>query len=461
MSTTADTAPDEALELEFSDRPVPPDQRMRRMPLTMAWWSVCSAMFYLVVSATLALAYGSVNAIIGLVLSVAAYAAVNAVLVRHAIRTGLSVSLFSRILLGRTGAAIATLIFFATAIYYAVFEGSVIALALHSYAGIGYPLAALIVVIYSVVLIFGSIQNWLDKLNGVLLPFYLIGLLAAVVLAVAEYGYSDAWLNLGPEGGARPGGWWDCFVAFMGVWILMMFTYDYARFGRAEDADYHARVNFGAPFYLVAFLLNGLVGIFLAASLPTEGGVTEVSVVLALIQLMGLAGLGFVWISQTRINTANYYLAAVNMESFAQTVFRLKLPKVFWACVVGAICYVLMLADVFAYILQALAYQGIFVVAWVGIALVHILTEGKAGAAQDRVSFRLRDTRAVNPAGLGAWLLGAASGLALHFADGGMATFSAPVTFVTAAAAYAVLKHRDARAETGPDGSFAGRRIDG
>lgn len=67
-------------------------------------------MFYLVVSATLALAYGSVNAIIGLVLSVIAYAAVNAVLVRHAIRTGLSVSLFSRILLGRTGAAIATLI---------------------------------------------------------------------------------------------------------------------------------------------------------------------------------------------------------------------------------------------------------------------------------------------------------------------------------------------------------------
>ncbi|SEH89348.1 purine-cytosine permease family protein [Paracoccus alkenifer] len=461
MSTTADAAPDEALELEFSDRPVPQDQRMRRMPLTMAWWSVCSAMFYLVVSATLALAYGSVNAIIGLVLSVAAYAAINAVLVRHAIRTGLSVSLFSRILLGRTGAAIATLIFFATAIYYAVFEGSVIALALQSYAGIGYPLAALIVVVYSVVLIFGSIQNWLDKLNGVLLPFYLIGLLAAVVLAVAEYGYSDAWLNLGPEGGAKPGGWWDCFVAFMGVWILMMFTYDYARFGRSEDADYHARVNFGAPFYLVAFLLNGLVGIFLAASLPTEGGVTEVSVVLALIQLMGLAGLGFVWISQTRINTANYYLAAVNMESFALTVFRLKLPKVFWACVVGAICYVLMLADVFAYILQALAYQGIFVVAWVGIALVHILTEGKAGAAQDRVSFRLRDTRAVNPAGLGAWLLAAASGLALHFADGALASFSAPVTFVAAAAAYAVLKQRDARPEPTPDGSFAGRRLDG
>lgn len=455
MAETLQSA-SEAQELEFSDRPVPADQRMGRLPLTMAWWSVCSAMFYLVVSATLALAYGSVNAIIGLVLSVAVYAAVNAVLVRHAVRTGLSVSLFSRILLGRTGAAIATLIFFATAIYYAVFEGSVIALAIQSQSGLAYPLAALVVVVYSVLLIFGSIQNWLDKLNGLLLPFYLIGLLAAVGLAVAEYGYSDAWLNLGPQGGAPATGWWDCFVAFMGIWILMMFTYDYARFGKPEDAAYHAAVNFGAPFYLVAFLLNGLAGIFLAASLPTEGGVTEVSVVLALIQLMGLAGLAFVWISQTRINTANYYLAAVNMESFAQTVFQLKLPKIFWACVVGVICYLLMLADVFAYILQALAYQGIFVVAWVGIALVHILTEGKAGAAHDRVSFRLRDTPAINPAGLGAWLLAAGIGLALHFAGGGMATFSAPATFVAAAAAYAVLNHRFPQSALTAEGRIGG-----
>ena len=437
MAGNISNTADESQGLEFSDQPVPPDQRMARMPLTMAWWSVCSAMFYLVVAATLALAYGSVNAIIGMVLSVIAFAAVNAVLSRHAIRTGLSVSLFSRILLGRTGAAVATLIFFATAIYYAVFEGSVIALALNNYTGLSYGVAALIVVIYSVVLIFGSIQNWLDKFNGVLLPFYLLGLLAAVVLAVTTYGYSDAWLKLGPEGGAPANGWWYCFTAYMGVWILMMFTYDFARFGSKEDADYHSKINFGAPFYLVTFLLNGLVGIFLAASLPTEGGVTEVSVVFALIQLMGFAGLLFVWISQTRINTANYYLAAVNMESFAETVFRLKLPKIVWACVVGAITYVLMLADVFAYILQALAYQGIFVVAWVAIALAHILKS--AGSDSETGQDTLNHAAAVNPAGLVAWLFAAFVGLVLHFAGATAAAFSAPATFAVAAIAYLVL----------------------
>ncbi|SIS99503.1 purine-cytosine permease family protein [Paracoccus saliphilus] len=438
MAGTINNTMDEQTQgLEFSDQPVPPDQRMARMPLTMAWWSVCSAMFYLVVAATLALAYGSVNAIIGMVLSVIAFSAVNAVLSRHSIRTGLSVSLFSRILLGRTGAALATLIFFATAIYYAVFEGSVIALALNSYTGLSYSLAALIVVIYSVVLIFGSIQNWLDKFNGVLLPFYLLGLLAAVVLAISTHGYSDAWLKLGPEGGAPANGWWNCFTAYMGVWILMMFTYDFARFGKKEDADYHGNINFGAPFYLVTFLLNGLVGIFLAASLPTEGGVTEISVVLALIHLMGLAGLIFVWISQTRINTANYYLAAVNMESFAETVFHLKLPKIVWACVVGVVTYLLMLADVFAYILQALAYQGIFVVAWVAIAMTHILKFDKLADNLDRSA--LEHAVAVNPAGLGAWLFAALVGLVLHFSGDTAAAYSAPATFVVGAIAYAVL----------------------
>lgn len=447
MAGSIDSTADNGAELAFAYRPVPFDKRIGRMPLTMAWWSVCSAMFYLFVSASLALAYGSWNAIIGMALAVASYAAVNAILVRHSIRTGLSVSLFSRILLGKTGAAIATLIFFATAIYYAVFEGSVIAVALQEYAGITYPVAAALVVVYSVALIFGSIQNWLDKFNGILLPFYAIGIAAAVGLTIARYGYSDAWLQLGPNGGAASvSGIWGCFVAYMGVWVLMMYTYDYARFGKVEDADYHAKINFGAPFYSVTFFLNGLVGIFLAASLPNDGAVTELSVVFALIEVMGLGGLLFVWISQTRINTANYYLAAVNMESFAQTAFRLRAPKVVWACVVGAITYVLMMADIFSYILQALAWQGIFVVAWVAIALVHIVTEGADGVEHDRIHARLSETPAIRMAGTGAWVIGAGVGLALHFAGGTLASWSAPATFVVAALAYALMARQSAPA---------------
>ena len=114
-------------EVDSSVSSVPSHARMGRLSLSMAWWAVCSAMFYIVVGASLALAYGARNAIFGMLLSVLCYGLINAVISRYAMRTGLSVALFSRVLFGSLGASLATLIFFSTAIYYAVFEGSVIA----------------------------------------------------------------------------------------------------------------------------------------------------------------------------------------------------------------------------------------------------------------------------------------------------------------------------------------------
>ena len=420
-------------EVDSSVSSVPSHARMGRLSLSMAWWAVCSAMFYIVVGASLALAYGARNAIFGMLLSVLCYGLINAVISRYAMRTGLSVALFSRVLFGSLGASLATLIFFSTAIYYAVFEGSVIAVALnHLYPEVSYSLAALLVVLYSVPLIFGGVQHWLDRFNGVLLPFYLFGLLAAVTLSIGEYGYQPQWLDFGP---AHPpaGGWWDCFSAYMGVWVLMMFTFDYARFGKPEDAAWHGRWNFGMPFYLVTFLLNGMAGIYLASSIPQDGALSEVTVVLAILKLMGLWGLLFVWVTQTRINTANYYLATVNMQAFFAEVFRLRASSLVWAVVVGAAVYALMLADVFAWLLKALAWQGVFVVAWVGVAMAHILGKAPLPAGEPA---------RLNGVGLAAWLCGALLGFALMEAGGSLQSFSAPLTFLVSAGVYAGLRRR-------------------
>ena len=426
---------------DFSVAAVADTHRMSKPSLTMAWWGICSAMFWLVVSATLAMTFGTQNAIIGLLLSVVTYAAINGVIARYAIKTGLSVALFSRVLFGRKGATLATLIFFATATYYSVFEGSVIAIAIQQYVPtLSINQAYLLVVLYSVPLIFGSVQNWMDKLNGVLLPFYLIGLVALVVVTIEQYGYSAAWLQMGPASGPVANGWWDCFSYFMGVWILMMYTWDYARFGRKEDANYHATFNFGLPFYIFTFLINGLVGIFLAATIPTQGGLSEVSVVLAIVELMGVWGLLFVWVSQTRINTANFFMAASNMQAFFSRFGLASVPYMVWAVAVGVVVYALMLLNVFSYILQALAYQSIFVVAWVAIALAHIfspkyaqLFDGKLEYQQDRVT-------SFNPCGLSAWFFAAGLGIVLLNVDAGaLASYSAPVTFISAFCAYWLL----------------------
>lgn len=428
-------------DLDFGSVAVPESGRMKKLSLSMAWWAVCSAMFWLVVAATLAHTYGTKNAIIGLVLTVIFFGVISSIFARFVIKSGLSVALFSRILFGSTGAALATLIFFATAIYYAVFEGSVIAVAIQStFPALDIKIAYLIVMLYSIPLVFGSVQNWLDKLNGILLPFYIIGLIAAVSLAISKFGYSSDWLSMAPESGAPATGWINCFTYYMGVAIVLLYAWDYARFGKKEDVEYHAKFNFGIPFYIFTFFINGLIGIFLAATIPTDGGISEISVVLGLLNLMGFSGLVFIWVSQTRINTANMFMALVNLESFSESTIGIHLPKFVTAIIVGALIYALMLTNVFTFILQALAYQGIFVIAWCAIALTHILSQNRTGLANNELKYKLDETPKFNLGGLTAWFAATLIGIALYqFGGSNLSVFSAPATFISAAIIYKIV----------------------
>nr|WP_288102356.1 cytosine permease [Halomonas sp.] len=435
----------EVSDLDYSDQPVPDEGRMPRANLMMAWWAVCSAVFYVVVAAAMARSYGTTNALIGIVLTVLAYGLINGIISRYSMRTGLTVSLFSKILFGHFGAVVATLIFFATALYYAVFEGYVMALVLSEWSGsLSMTVATAIVVVLGVALIFGSVQHWLDKFNGVLLPVYVIGMLVAVGMAVAEFGYPSGWLTRVPEGGASPWGWLHTFAYYMGVWVLMMFTFDYARFGRKKDSGFHARITFGVPFYAMTFLFSGVVGILLDSMIPTDG-LSEASIVLGLLELMGVGGLLLVWVTQSRINTANFYLATVNFESFVRKVTGIRLSKVLAGCMIGVIAYVLMMADVFSYILQALAYQGVFVVAWVGVALAHILSRTYQDRFNGHVELDNAYIPAFNPCGLMAWCGAALVGIVIMQLPS-VSGFSAPVTFLCAYMTYS-LGLRFAKAE--------------
>ena len=224
---------EEAATEDYSLHIVPSTWRMGRWPLTMAWFAVATAFFYMYFAAFLALAYGTWNALIGIALTVIAYALVNYVILRTASRSGLTVALFSRSMFGFVGASIATLIFAATCIYYLVFEGSVIAVAAQEFFGGPIDLWYAIVIAVTAPLVWKGVRTWLDRLNGWLLPFYIIGLVAVVVWALADRGYN----GFLPDAEAAPGTtlpWLQCFAAYMGVWILMMFTFDFARLREAR-----------------------------------------------------------------------------------------------------------------------------------------------------------------------------------------------------------------------------------
>lgn len=433
----------EAATEDYSLHVVPRTWRMDRGKLTMAWYAVMTAFFYMYFAAFIALAYGTVNALIGIALTVVTYTAVNAAISRVAAGNGLTVALFSRSMFGFVGAAIATLIFAATATYYLVFEGSVIAVAAQSFFGGSIDLWYAIVIFSTAPLVWRGVRTWLDKLNGFLLPFYAVALVAVIVWALSSEGYN----GFLPDTEAAPGTtlpWLQAFAAYMGVWILMMFTMDFARLARPEDQAYHTAVTFGWLYYILTFLVNGLVGILLVSTFGIsfeELAGQESALPVEIVGLTGVLGLALIVITQMRINTVNLYLASTNFQSFFSRVFRLTLPRTFWvvaACVAG---YLLMLTNVFSYVFDALNYQGIAIVAWVGVALTHVAYLARRKIKVDAMEFRPGRMPAFNPGGILAWVAATAFGVILKIADTTESqffdTWGLPLTFVISVGVYA------------------------
>ena len=430
-------------------------RRMSRFRLTMAWWGCASGMVFVFLGADIALLYGTLNALIGMCAASILFGAIGGVLAGHAVRTGSSSSVLSRVMLGSAGSAVPALILALAGVYYAVFEGSVLAVAAaRVIPALSYPEATLIVVLYSAPLAVGGVQRFLDKLNGVLLPFYLGGLLLAVVLILAHTPHlihslaKVGALGQGRRRAAGAAGMWRSFVAYFGLLVLTMVTMEFARFGRVSDQRYHARVAFGVPFYLLTIVVSGLVGIVLVAA-AGPAHVTETSVVASALAVLGsAAGLVWVFVTQTRINSVNFYVSALNLQAALEELSGVRVPATACALTVAVAVLALMWStDVFAYLLTALAYQAVFITAWVGVALTHVWREVRlrppAGATVG--SGRGADPggpRRLRFSGLSAWLVAATTGTGLMLAGGDLASVSAPATLLLAACLNLLLQTR-------------------
>src|SRR5690349_12329873 len=76
------------------------EDQMGKWSLLMAFYGIASAMFMLYIGAAMAVAYGTVNAIIGIVLTIITYSLINRVLAKHSINNRTTVARFSRTILG-------------------------------------------------------------------------------------------------------------------------------------------------------------------------------------------------------------------------------------------------------------------------------------------------------------------------------------------------------------------------
>ncbi len=425
---------------DFSLHIVPPTWRSSRFSLSMAWFGLMSAMFWVVVGSTVALTVGTVDTLIGIALSTVVYGLLCNVAARFSARSGTSVALFSRAVFGQVGATFAALLFGVTITYYAIAEGSIVAIALQDYFGGPMSLWYFIVCLYSAPLVMRGVRTWLDRINGILLPLYVFGLIACVIWASARHGYSGEWMTYLPAVKADLGvpGWWFSFTVYMGVWVVVMMTWDVARFGRKEDAPANGNFSFGIPFYVVTLLINGAIGIFIAHTIPIEGELSETSAIIGIVALMGPFGVILVWASQTRINTINFYLSSTNMQNFFARAFKISWPRTVWVIIMTVVIFLVMLTNVFDYLLVTLQFQGVIIVAWVGVAMTHIGWCYLRGVKADMLEFRPGRVPMINPGGLGAWIIASVTGcLMLIFGGSFGGIWGPPVTLVIAVAIYA------------------------
>lgn len=415
---------------EYTNHAVPQTARLGKWSVFSGWSSIASAMAFVYYGALSASLVGVQQALVGIILVVIVYSVLATKSAREAIRWGLNSTLLSRELFGFRGAALAPLLVASAGVYYAVFESSVLAVALQSYFQVwDIRIWYVIVVAGMLPLMLGGMQTWLNKLNGISLPIYFFGLLAAVVVAGIRFGWTGDWSAFQPSPAATGiPGWLTVFVLYMGVWILFPDTQDAARFGRKMDSGFHERVSFGWVFYVIAYLFNGLVGIFIVALAAPQDSVTESGVVHGVIAALGVVGLIVIIVSQVRINSANFYFASVNMERFVAHFSQRNLSRRTWVIVLLAVAFVLMFTNVFSYIALALAWQAVLVVSWVGIMMVHWLLDGDM-----EPEFRPARLRAVAP-GFGVWVVSSALGIILLQVPAQLPTLSALAPLVSLAA---------------------------
>lgn len=414
---------------DYSAHVVPDSARVPRWQLTMSVWSTLSAMVWLFYGALVASLYGTKDAIIGIAISVVLYTVVTPVYAAWAAKTGLSSALLSRRMFGVVGSALIALLLAATTTYYTVFESSTLADALHIYSGVlSIKWWYLIVVIAILPLTLGRVQTWFARLNTILLPFFLAGIVATVIATIVKKGAGTHQL-LGPTGQptghlvnwftfpgvvpdvARPvPGWFLVVVLYLGLSLMVPVGVDFGRFAKAADRRFHTNLTFGFVFYLWTFGVNGLVGIYITQSLLGVSTVED-GVVQASLDALGFAGLLFIIITQARINSLNYYLSTLNWDRLLRVLTGKRLPRAAWVVLMSALVYVLMFTDVFSYLQTALDWQGVCMISWVGIVGTHMIlrpSDRKRGP-----EFRATRLPAVTPAvaiwavatGIGIWLV--------------------------------------------------------
>jgi purine-cytosine permease-like protein len=386
---------------DFALNKVPVESRMAWSSVLNVTIGIAGAMIFMQVSGQMALAYGTVNAIMACIYATLATGILAVFIAYIAAKTGLNSNLMARGAgYGFVGSALTSLIYASNFIILASIEGSIMAQAIHAY------IPAIPVWVFMVILGLLIIPlNWygmkqMNKLQKYSLPVYVILLVSGIIIALnMDLPHTSDWMIFMPEGGQIGGkALLTCIGILNGiVGVQSLLTADYARFIRPGEIKWG---SFAVGFIpqLASFFIMGLVGIWFAVRFAESNpGVYMVSV-------LGVWGAVYTVLSQMRINLINIYSGSLSLSNFFSRVFRFTPGRVFWVIVAAVIAILSMLFNVIGHVGSVLTFQAVFMFAWAASLVADVLIVKKVlkigpSHLEHRRGF-LRDWNPVGPIAL-------------------------------------------------------------
>ncbi|MBO1901739.1 hypothetical protein J4H92_07205 [Leucobacter weissii] len=424
---------------DFASVRVPLAERRGHSSIFMILFGIVTAFFFLATGGSYFTAYGAWATWLGLAIGFVVLVLLAVVVSRAASSEGLTAELITRACgFGYAGTILTSLIYAVTFIFYTAIEGQILADAAAHLIPlppiVWYIIAGLI---FIPLLWKGTTQlTWLMWLT---IPVYVILITVAIVRALGlNGGFPTQIFTAEAPGGMAAG------IALSGVLAGLAGTIglnpieaaDYNRYIHPDKFRRSFWISLVLPYALMFFFAMPL-GMFFAAATGDSNPASMFAALLGPLLAVLLA-----WISQIRINLTNIHLGSIALTSVSNRVRHSEHARKIWTTVICIAAIPLMAIDIVQYILPFLAFNGVFLLAWVGCVVSDLLIVRRLlGIVPRELVFERERVRSINPVGPTALVTAVVIGSVLLFAPGlgPVSSFAAYIGFGVAVVVQAVM----------------------
>lgn len=415
---------------DFASVRVPLTERRGHSSVFMILFGIVTSFFFLTTGGSYLANYGAAATWIGLFIGFFVLITLAIVISRTASKEGMTAELITRACgFGYAGTILTSLIYAATFIFYTAIEGQILADA----AATLIPWPPIVWYIIAGLIFIPLVWKGTSQLTWVMwvtVPVYVILITVAIVAALNLHGGFPMEIFTATAPGGLPGG-----LALAGVMAGLAGTIglnpveaaDYNRYIHPKKFGKSAWISLVLPYALLFFFAMP-VGMFFAAAT----GDTNPAHFFALLLGPLLATL-LAWTSQIRINLTNIHLGSIALTSVSNRFKHSKHARKIWTVGICMASIPLMYINIVEHILVFLAFNGVFLMSWVGCVVADLVLVRRVFRILPKsLVFETERIRAINPVGPIALILGVVIGSVLLFSPelGIVSSFAAYIGFV-------------------------------